>query len=342
MSFSFDQSREPTIHYDPLANRDIFLAPRRADRPNDLLNRPQEDCPFCRENAGLTPDPVQQWPAADSLDWKSRIIPNAYPVVEMKPSGHTRDAADSSVPHQKTVHASGIHEVVIESPLHIESVLEVPFDDWVGVWKLCQHRMEQLSTNPEIAWAMIFKNGGIQAGASLAHVHSQLIAIDRIPPTISTKCQQVIRQPNLFENILSEAKSENRIIHTYKSFVAIVPSAPRQPFEVWLIRNEPSCFFHTEPHSQMEEVAHFTQQFVAALNKLIPSASYNWWLHQFPFVPSPSLNKAAAHWHWHLEVLPRIAPLAGFELGTGYHISTIPPDTTAGLLRETGSWKELQ
>ena len=130
MSFSFDQSREPTIHYDPLANREIFLAPRRADRPNDLLNRPQEDCPFCRENAGLTPDPVQQWPAADSLDWKSRIIPNAYPVVEMKPSGHTRDAADSSVPHQKIVHASGVHEVVIESPLHIESVLEVPFNDF--------------------------------------------------------------------------------------------------------------------------------------------------------------------------------------------------------------------
>ena len=92
----------------------------------------------------------------------------------------------------------------------------------------------------------------------------------------------------------------------------------------------------------MEEVAHFTQQFVAALNKLIPSASYNWWLHQFPFVPSFSLNKAAVHWHWHLEILPRIAPIAGFELGTGYHISTIPPDTTAGLLRETGSWKEPQ
>ena len=122
MSFSFDQSREPTIHYDPLANRDIFLAPRRADRPNDLLNRPQEDCPFCRENAGLTPDPVQQWPADDSLNWKSRIIPNAYPVVEMKPSGHTRDTADSSVPHQKTVHASGIHEVVIESPLHLSLI----------------------------------------------------------------------------------------------------------------------------------------------------------------------------------------------------------------------------
>ena len=123
----------------------------------------------------------------------------------------------------------------------------------LNVWKLCQQRMKQLATNPEIAWATLFKNGGIQAGASLAHVHSQLIAIDRTPPTISTKCQQVIRQPNLFENILSEAESENRIVHTYKSFVAIVPSAPRQPFEVWLIRNEPSCFLHTEPHSQMEE-----------------------------------------------------------------------------------------
>ena len=90
----------------------------------------------------------------------------------------------------------------------------------------------------------------------------------------------------------------------------------------------------------MEEVAHFTQQFVGSLNQLIPKASYNWWLHQFPFIPSPLLEKAAAHWHWHLEVLPRIAPIAGFELGTGYHISTISPDEAAGLLRETGFWKK--
>ena len=340
MSFSFDHSREPTVHYDPLADRNIFLAPRRADRPNNLLNCRQADCPFCIENSRLTPDPVQQWPTIDSQDWKSRIIPNAYPVVEMKSSTQGSDNANAHMPKAKAVHASGVHEVVIESPHHIESVLEVPFDDWVNVWKLCQQRMKQLSANPEIVWATLFKNGGIQAGASLAHVHSQLIAIDRTPPTISTKCQQVIRQPNLFENILSEAESENRIVHTYKSFVAIVPSAPRQPFEVWLIRNEPSCFFHTEPHSQMEEIARFTKQCVGALNQLVPNASYNWWLHQFPFVPSLLLDEAAAHWHWHLEVLPRIAPRAGFELGTGYQISTIPPDEAAGLLRETGSWEE--
>jgi UDPglucose--hexose-1-phosphate uridylyltransferase len=340
MSFSFDHSRDPTVHYDPLADRNIFLAPRRADRPNTLLNCRQADCPFCIENSRLTPDPVQQWPTIDSQDWKSRIIPNAYPVVELKPSTQGNDNADTNLSKIKSVHAAGVHEVVIESPYHIESVLEVPFDDWVNVWKLCQQRMKQLATNSEIVWATLFKNGGIQAGASLAHVHSQLIAIDRTPPTILTKCQQIIRQPNLYENILSEAESENRIVHTYKSFVAIVPSAPRQPFEVWLIRNEPSCFFHTEPHNQMEEVAHFTQQFVEALNQLIPSASYNWWLHQFPFVPSLLLDKAAAHWHWHLEVLPRIAPIAGFELGTGYHISTIPPDEAAGLLRETGFWKD--
>jgi len=135
--------------------------------------------------------------------------------------------------------------------------------------------MKQFSANPESVGATLFKNGGIQAGASLAHVHSQLIAIDRTPPTISTKCQQVIRQPNLFENILSEAESENRIVHTYKSVVTIVPAPPRQPFEVWLIRNEPSCFFHTEPHSQMEEIARFTKQCVGALNQLVPRASYN-------------------------------------------------------------------
>lgn len=339
MSFSFDHSKEPTIHYDSLSNRNIFLAPRRADRPNNLLNCQKEDCPFCIENSHLTPDPVEQWPSIESQDWKSRIIPNAYPIVERRQSTQTSDNTDAHIPKKKAVHASGIHEVVIESPNHIESVLDIPFDDWISVWKLCQQRMKQLSSKTEIKWATLFKNGGIQSGASLAHVHSQLIAIDHTPPSIATKCHQIIRQPNLFENILSEAANENRVVQAYKSFVAIVPSAPRQPFEVWLIRNEPSCFFHTETDHQMEEIAHFTQQFVLALNELIPNASYNWWLHQFPFIPSLLLGKAATHWHWHLEVLPRIAPIAGFELGTGYHISTIPPDEAAGLLRETDAWK---
>ena len=134
MSFSFDHSKEPTIHYDSLSNRNIFLAPRRADRPNNLLDCQKEDCPFCIENSHLTPDPVEQWPSIESQDWKSRIIPNAYPIVERRQPTQTSDNTDAHIPKKKTVYASGIHEVVIESPNHIESVLDIPFDDWIKLY----------------------------------------------------------------------------------------------------------------------------------------------------------------------------------------------------------------
>ena len=101
MSFSFDHSKEPTIHYDPLSNRNIFLAPRRADRPNNLLDYQKEDCPFCIENSHLTPDPVEQWPSIESQDWKSRIIPNAYPIVERRQSTQTSDNTDAHIPKRK-------------------------------------------------------------------------------------------------------------------------------------------------------------------------------------------------------------------------------------------------
>ena len=340
MSFSFDHSQEPTIRHDPLSDRRIYLAPRRDARPNDLINCRKAECPFCIKNSSLTPDPVQQWPSLEALHWKSRIIPNRYPIVEIgRPATQTGGNAKSVMTTQNSVHAHGVHDVVIESPHHIESVLQIPFDDWVGVWTICQQRMKQLSTDSGFTWATIFKNGGVQAGASLAHVHSQLIAIDCIPPTISTKCDRVIHQPRLFRNILSDANDEGRVIHSYKNFVAIVPPAPRQPFEAWLISKNPSCFFHTENQSCVEDIARFTQHFPAALEHLLPGASYNWWLHQFPFISSSTLHKAAEHWHWHLEALPRITPLAGFELGTGYHVSTVPPKTAARLLRDTGCWK---
>ena len=340
MSFSFDHSQGPTLRHDPLSDRQVYLAPRRAARPNDLVNYRKVDCPFCIENSSLTPDPVQQWPSLEALNWKSRIIANRYPIVEIGDSAtEIGGVAQSAMTTQSNMHAYGVHDVVIESPDHIESVLQIPFDDWVGVWTICQQRMKQLSTDSRITWATIFKNGGVQAGASLAHVHSQLIGINCIPPTISAKCDQLIHRPTLFRNILSDANNQDRVIHSYKNFVAIVPPAPRQPFEAWLISKNSSCFFHTENQSCVEDVARFTQHFPAALEHLLPGASYNWWLHQFPFISSSTLHRADEHWHWHLEALPRITPLAGFELGTGYHVSTMPPKTAARLLRDTGCWE---
>ena len=336
MSAAPDNS-SPTIHHDQLSGRDVFIAPRRAERPNDLGDGAGGPCPFCRGNEHLTAADIVRWPEPAVGSWKTRIVPNRYPVVEPITPGNPADhkAADQQ---PAITAAHGLHEVVIESAEHVASVLDVPAQDWHQVWKICQRRLGQLAEADEFCWATVFKNGGAAAGASLEHLHSQLIAIDRVPPTVLTKCQQLAGSPELFGALLANAAASDRIVSCRGGVIALVPPAPRQPFEVWLVPDAPAAFFHRASEAEVVAVAELTRCFAAAVEQLVPGGSYNWWLHQFPDTAPAAVGPLAEHWHWHLEIMPRLAPLAGFELGTGCHISTVDPPTAARLLRETSCW----
>lgn len=334
---SIPDNSPPTIHHDWLSDRDVFIAPRRADRPNDLADEATGPCPFCAGNEELTAPDLLRWPQPVAGSWKTRIVPNRYPVVEPIKSGATASQDTSEGPPAVTA-AHGLHEVVIESPEHVASVLDVPPDDWYQVWRLCQRRLGQLAEEGDFCWATIFKNGGAAAGASLEHLHSQLIAIDRVPPTIVAKCRQLTGKLGLFSELLADAAASDRIVSCSSGITALVPPAPRQPFEVWLVPDTPAAFFHRASEAEVAAVAKLTQCFARALERLTPGGSYNWWLHQFPDAAPVAVRPLAEHWHWHVEIMPRLAPLAGFELGTGCHISTIAPATAARLLRETGCW----
>jgi len=334
-----DESERPTIHDDPLSGRRVFIAPRRARRPSDLNRDAEAACPFCAGNESLTPATVRRWPEQQDSQWTARIVPNRYPVVEPLETPAPATAALPAASSSTIMPGHGLHEVVIEAAAHVESVLDVRPPDWLGVWQLCHRRLTDLADRPDLAWSTLFKNGGLAAGASLAHLHSQLIAIDRVPPTIHQKCRQLASQPDLFQRLLANAVTDDRMICREQGLVALVPPAPRQPYEVWLVSETPLPFFHAAPAHQVEAVACLTQRFVAALERLTPGASFNWWLHQFPSQPPADTAAVARHWHWHLEILPRLNPLAGFELGTGCHITTVPPGMAAQRLRETGCWQ---
>ncbi len=328
----------PTIHCDQLSGREVFIAPRRAGRPNDLAAGSAERCPFCAGNEACTAPELLRWPAPAAGRWKARIVPNRYPVVEpFSSAAPAPDRRPASVGPSTTA-AHGRHEVVIESPTHVGSVLEVPAADWRQVWELCRQRLGELAAAGDSCWATVFKNGGLAAGASLEHVHSQLIAIDRVPPVIAEKCRRLSLGKTRFADLLDAADAEDRTVCRRGGLAALVPPATRQPFEVWLVPETVEPFFHRAGPEQIEAVAELTRRFVAALDRLVPGGSYNWWLHQFPTAGAAEIEPLASHWHWHLEMLPRLAPLAGFELGTGCHIATVLPTTAARLLRATGCW----
>jgi UDPglucose--hexose-1-phosphate uridylyltransferase len=230
-----------------------------------------------------------------------------------------------------------VHEVVIESPAHVRSILAIDPADWRDVWDMCRERLAMLSDRDDLAWATVFKNSGARAGASLEHVHSQLVALDFVPPTIQSELVAAGRAADPFGDLLRSAETEDRVVEEAGDLVAVVPPAARQPFETWILPRTAERYFHATTGDRVAALATLTQSVIGRLDRLLPDADYNWWLHQPPYAHAFAKHANAplpARWHWHLEIMPRINGLAGFELGAGCHITTATPQDSARRLRE--------
>jgi len=330
-----DPSRRaiPRICLDPVSGRPVFVAPQRGGKPDDRAlvsslgdaGGPLGWCPFCAGNESRTPPDVARTPADPALPWTSRIVPNTFPITVPTPRSAAADG-----PRE----AGGIHDVVIESPRHDRSILDVDPEAWQGVWSLCRQRLAAAAGFESLAWATVFKNSGPKAGASLEHVHSQIVGLDVVPPAIAAEAAAVHRDADTFPRLLEEARRGGRIVAERGDVVALVPPAPRQPFETWLVIATAEPSFHATAAGHVAAVAALTRDLVGRLERLAPGCHYNWWLHQAPFPRSRVHEQVAGAWHWHLEILPRLSELAGFEIGTGCHITTRSAEESARMLRD--------
>ncbi|RLS78165.1 MAG: DUF4921 family protein [Planctomycetota bacterium] len=329
MSQPAQPAADPLLCTDALSGRAVFVAPRRSERPDDAGlvaghgpgATPADWCPFCAGNESRTPPHVLRAPDDQAVPWRARIVPNCFPVVTHAPAAA---AAPNAV---RTAH--GVHDVVVESPQHVRSILEIAPPAWCDAWELVRRRLELLADRDDLAWAHVFKNSGPRAGASLEHVHSQLVGLDFVPPVVRAELAAAAAHP--FAMLLDRAAAEGRIVAESGGLVALVPPAPRQPYETWIVPAAAAPHFHAAPPAHVTALASLTQSLVARLGRLVPAADYNWWLHQAPF--ERAAGSSAAGWHWHLEILPRVSEFAGFELGTGCHITTLPAAESARLLR---------
>ena len=322
----------PHLHHDPLTARTVFVAPGRAQRPNELEGATIR-CPFCAGNESLTPPAVLRVPRSSTEPWRARIVPNRFPIV----SGPAADSPGEVIEAAASRPAHGVHEVVIESPAHVRSILAIDPADWRNVWELCRERLATLADQSRLAWATVFKNSGGRAGASLEHVHSQLVALDFVPPAIHAELVAAGRAADPFGDLLRLAATEDRVVEEAGDLVALVPPAPRQPFETWILPRSAETYFHATSPDRVAALATLTQSLIGRLDRLLPEADYNWWLHQPPYRHAVATHLGApvpALWHWHLEIMPRINGLAGFELGAGCHITTATPQDSARQLRD--------
>jgi UDPglucose--hexose-1-phosphate uridylyltransferase len=324
---------------DPLSRRWVIIGcDERATRPNEFVEATVRQknvaCPFCAGNEGETPPPVASYSGPDNGEWLVRVVPNKYPAV-------TAEAAPCSTCQPLSPDASagmvpgfGRHEVIIESPRHVASLSELTATEGDLVFTAYRDRIRELKADGRFRYVQIFKNVGAAAGASLEHVHSQLLALPGIPEVLQqelTSSEEFFRQQGrslLSELIGQELASGQLVVGQTQHLVAFCPFASRFPYEVWIAPSRQRSQFEAVENGELGELSTLTRDIVGRIEKVMGQSAYNYFLHSLPFDTT-----AHDHYHWHIEIIPRLTKVAGFEWSTGCFINPYPPESAAAHLR---------
>jgi len=328
----------PEYRQDPLSRRWVIIGGDRAGRPNEFVEATVRQstllCPFCVGNETETPEAVATYPANGKGGWTVRVVPNKYPAVTPDASACPTCQPLSPVVVSAAVPGFGRHEVIIESPRHVASLSELTSAEAEAVFTVYRERLAQLKAEGRFRYVQIFKNVGSSAGASLEHVHSQLVALPGVPEvvqqelTASAEHFQQHKKSLLPEIIANELAAASRIVGETQNLVAFCPYASRVAYEVWVAPRQHSPRFEDAKPGELGELARIMRDVIGRIERAVGQSAYNYFLHTQPFdMP------AADHYHWHIEILPRLTKLAGFEWGTGCFINPFLPEACAEHLR---------
>ena len=325
------------LRKDPVVDRWVIIATERSKRPHadraTTASDRDEPCPFCAGREGETPPEVLAYrdpsTPANTPGWRVRVVPNKYPALA--------DVGDISQPTGSPyVGLSGVgaHEVIVESPKHCLSMSELSEGQVEEVLRAYRQRLIFLKNDQRWKSILIYKNEGSAAGATLEHVHSQLLALPIVPRETDQEWRALmahydIRKRCLYCEMLdSERADGRRILFETAAFIGFCPFASRFPFEICLVPKEHSPAFETMASEQLRELAFMLRQSLQRLARIV-DAPFNYVIHSAPL---QELRREC--YHWHLEILPRISKIAGFELASGYYINTVAPEIAARQLRE--------
>lgn len=339
----------PELRTDWLTGRTVVVAEDRAGRPNEFgeggeldrviaaTSRDSFECPFCPGNEHRTPPAVYEQPGADGR-WRVRVVPNRYPAFEVGRVDYTAAEAASpkaEVPAPGVEAAVGTHEVIVETARHVNRTSAISAAELRDVLEAYAARLRHWRADGRFRYGLVFKNQGPRAGASLAHLHSQLVALPAVPSNVGREMRRAEHEFRREQKcpycrlIQQERSSGERIVLDRDGYVAYCPYASWQPWEVWLLpaQHQPA-FERLGPPAAIDRLADVLHDLVSRVETIVPSASYNLLLRTAAW-----LDGVDPWCHWRIEILPRVADFAGLELAAGIHINPLSPEHAAGQLR---------
>ena len=327
------------LRKDIITGETVIIAANRRFRPQDFKDASgntkslHSSCPFCPGNEKLTPPEILTVPQEnDSAAWDIRVVPNKFPMINptLFNENH-RDHANANIQG-----CCGEHEVVIESPIHNESFANLSVRRITKIFQTFQSRIAAFRKNPALKSFVIFKNEGADAGASLIHPHSQVLATNFIP-------QRVKREFSLFRKhfsqnrnclvcgmIKNELKNDARIISRQDDFVALAPFAARKPYETWILPTSHQPIFEKVGLAQLRAFSLLLKSIVVKFRELLNTPAFNFAISS-PIIQSKLMN---LH-HWRLEIAPVTSKQGGFEWNSGIFVNSVPPEIAAKRLKLT-------
>ncbi len=340
------------LRKDPIVDRWVIIAAERGRRPDDFRDTEADaktaggaGCPFCGGNEAKTPP--ETWAlrpdgsAPNTEGWQVRAVPNKFPALGIEGTAERR-----GVGMFDTMTGIGAHEVIIESPHHEWRMDTAPPEEVARVLGACQARLTDLQRDHRFRYVVIFRNHGKRAGASLTHPHSQLIAVPVTPKIVKDKLTAARdyyghKERCIFCDIIAqELLVGDRVVVEDEHFVAISPYAARFPFELAIYPKQHQHDFAAMDDECRLALAQMLGNCLRYLATALGDPAYNYVINTAPnTIPRPGKpdywGTIALDYHWHIEILPRVTRVAGFEWGTGFYINPVAPEDAAKFLRET-------
>lgn len=321
---------------DALSGRWVIFAPERARRPlgqskpQPRQNVVHDTCPFCPGPTFDTPAPTYQHPA--SGDWQVLVCPNKFPAV--RPIQPTTRGLTARF-NRNLLPGFGAHELVIEGRAHVTAPTDLTDSVYTHVLLAYRDRIRAFATDNRMDYVSVFKNVGAEAGASMAHTHSQIIASPFIPNNIRDElagAEAHFRQTGrcgYCDEVQGEPGGDPpRVVAESDNFAAVCPYAPRFAYETWVLPKTHASHYDTIDGADAQELVRLMRRVLGALDAVAGVPAYNYYLHTAPLRTTPSTS-----YHWHIEIVPRTARPAGFEWSTGVFINTVMPERAATELR---------
>jgi UDPglucose--hexose-1-phosphate uridylyltransferase len=307
------------LRKDPIVGRWVIISTERAKRPQEFAREPSVRkggvCPLCPGSERMTPPEILAYRNGGSPNdpnWTLRVVSNKFPALRIE--GELGKAADGIYDRMNGI---GAHEVVIETPSHDIDLFDLPEGPVPGSpLGVPRTACSDLKNDHRFKSVIIFKNHGSDAGASLTHSHSQLIALPRHPKQACvrrlSRCRGLLPVPRTGASSATFIVQENgaempnrpgdRRVPRLRAVRPAVPLRDLDRPEAAPVR------LRDDRGGGRPGAGRRLPRTLRRLNIALENPPF-----QFHHPQRPFQERAVDFYHWHIEIMPELTKVAGFE-----------------------------